>query len=63
MVGGMLRRHTCAMELSLKVRVVPKHVSMTSQDHTYFGIVVRASEVLLPKTVINPDRKVQPPAD
>lgn len=38
------------VELSLKVRVVPKHVSMTSQDQAYFGIVVRASEVLLPKT-------------
>lgn len=51
------------VELSLKVRVVPKHVSMTSQDQAYFGIVLRASEVLLPKAVINPNRKVQPPAD
>lgn len=51
------------VELSLKVRVVPKRVSMTSQDQAYFGIVLRASEVLLPKAVINPNRKVQPPAD
>lgn len=51
------------MLVELKVRVVPKHVSMTRQDQAYFGTVVRASEVLLPKTGINPNRKVQPPAD
>lgn len=51
------------VELSLKVRVVPKHVSLTRQDQACFGVVVRASEVLQPKTGINPNRKVQPPAD